>query len=68
MPAKRVERSALPKLAAPAMRALNAAGITTLTQVARKSKKELLALHGMGPNAIQTLESAVAKQGRALKE
>lgn len=53
----------LPKLAAPARRALAAAGITYLEQLTRVSEAELAQLHGMGPNAIRTLQIAMTERG-----
>lgn len=50
-------------LSAPARRALAGAGIVTLQQVSRNTKKQLLALHGVGPKAIATLEDALAGKG-----
>ena len=55
--------SDLPKLAAPARRALAGAGYTRLEQFTQVSEAEVLALHGMGPNAIQTLRGALAEKG-----
>ncbi len=52
----------LPKLAAPAQRALAAAGISDLLQLSRMTEKELLQFHGIGPNAIKTLQLALAAQ------
>lgn len=43
-------------VSAPAKRALEGAGIKTLKQLSKKSKKEILALHGIGPSAIPVLE------------
>lgn len=65
-PAKRIPPE-LPNLAAPAMRALNGAGITTLPEVAERTEAELRALHGMGPNAIAKLKAALAEHGAALR-
>ena len=39
----------LPKLSRPATRALENAGIETLEDLAKLSRNELLALHGVGP-------------------
>jgi predicted flap endonuclease-1-like 5' DNA nuclease len=55
--------SDLPKLAAPARRALVGAGITRLDQLARMSEAELARLHGIGPNAIETLSRALQAKG-----
>jgi hypothetical protein len=51
-------QSNLPKISAPATRALNNIGITTLSEVAKKTEKELLELHGFGPKAIGILKEA----------
>ena len=68
MTAQRIPLTFPPKLAKPAVRALHNAGLTTLTQVARWSREELLELHGMGPNAIKQLESALAEHGASLRK
>lgn len=57
------QESDLPKLASPARRALANAGITRLTQLTRITEAELGQLHGIGPNAIQTLRLALQDQG-----
>lgn len=59
---------ALPKIAAPAQRALQSAGITTLTQLTKTSEAELLQLHGMGKNALETLRAALQAEGLAFRE
>jgi hypothetical protein len=46
-----------------AARELSLNGITTLLQVADHSKKELLAIHGVGPKAIGILGDALADRG-----
>lgn len=53
----------LPPLGRPANSALLQAGITTLTQVAEHSPKDLLAMHGVGPKAIRLLDAALAEHG-----
>ena len=42
------------------------AGITQLDQVTRFTEAQLLALHGMGPNAIQAIKAALLAQGKSL--
>lgn len=59
--------SDLPKLAAPAQRALAGAGITRLEQLTRISEVELARLHGIGPNAIQTLRLALGEKGLSFR-
>ncbi len=54
-------KSDLPKLAAPAQRALANVGIKTLSDLKKFSKEELTKLHGIGPNAIKILEKATKK-------
>ena len=52
----------------PALRALAAAGIKSLDEVARASEDDLLALHGVGPRAIRILKAALntrRSRGRA---
>ena len=51
--------SDLPKLAAPAVRALHSAGISSLKQLTAVSEEEVLQLHGMGKNALETLREAL---------
>ena len=49
--------------AAPARRALVAAGYAHLTQLTEVSETELLRLHGMGPKALEQLRQALAAKG-----
>jgi hypothetical protein len=53
----------LPRLSAPARRALAAAGIRTLEELAARPKAEVEALHGMGPNALGILGEALRTHG-----
>lgn len=53
----------LAQLASPARRALNAAGITTLEELSSRSKDEIMAMHGIGKNALATIEQ-VLKQNQ----
>ncbi|RDW21247.1 helix-hairpin-helix domain-containing protein [Oceanobacillus chungangensis] len=60
------EEGNLPKnLAKPAVRALAGKGILRLEQVAECKVSELLALHGMGPKAVEQLRIALNEQGLA---
>jgi hypothetical protein len=47
----------------PATRALTVAGYTRLEQLTTVTEKELLKLHGMGPNALGILHSALEARG-----
>ena len=60
-------KSDLPKISAPAQRALTAAGITTLAQLTKISEAELSQLHGMGPNALGRLREALKEQGLSFR-
>ena len=55
--------TALPKISAPATRALAAAGIETLEDVATADRTELARLLGMGPKALAQLDAALAEAG-----
>ena len=57
----------LPKIGAPATRALESIGISRLDQVADRTIAELLALHGFGPKALRILEVALAARGQSLR-
>lgn len=60
MPAKKPAIvSDLPKLAAPARRALAGAGVTNLSDLASMTEADVMALHGMGPNAMTSLKTAM---------
>lgn len=50
-------------LAAPARRALAAAGITTLTDVTKFTEADLAQLHGIGKNALAKVKKALADHG-----
>lgn len=55
--------TAIPKISRPANSALATIGITTLEHLATHGRKELLALHGVGPKAIRILEPVLAAHG-----
>ena len=50
-------------LSRPAQRALDAAGYLRLEQLTRVSETEIKQLHGIGPNAIKKLRSALDAKG-----
>ncbi|MEH1013689.1 DNA-binding protein [Micromonospora sp. CPCC 206060] len=55
-----------PGVAAPARRALAAAGYTRLDQLAGVPVAELRRLHGMGPKALAQLQAALEVRGLPL--
>lgn len=62
------QQSDLPKLAAPAQRALAGAGIKNLKQLAKFSEAEVKALHGIGSNALVALRAALKAKGLSFKK
>lgn len=54
-------------LSAPARRALENNGITSLDELAKYSEKEILKLHGMGPASMPKLRSALHEAGLSFK-
>ena len=61
-------RDELPRIGAPATRALAAIGITRLRQLTAHRAADLQQLHGMGPKALSILRQALADQGLALRD
>lgn len=55
-------------LAAPARRALENAGLTTLKKLAKKTEKEVLSLHGLGKTALPILKSKLEEEGLGFKQ
>ncbi len=53
----------LPHIGRPARSALAAIDVHDLAGVSQLSRSELLALHGVGPKALRTLEPALAEKG-----
>lgn len=56
----------LAKIGAPATRALNNAGYTALRELAGVPRTELAELHGVGPKALDIIQSALAKHDLSL--
>jgi DNA integrity scanning protein DisA with diadenylate cyclase activity len=57
----------LPKLSAPARRALAGAGYAHLSQLAQVSESDLKKLHGVGPTAIAALRTALHELGLSFR-
>ncbi len=55
--------SVLPRLAAPARRALAAVGYSRLQQLSHVRESDLKKLHSIGPNALDQLRRALAAKG-----
>jgi hypothetical protein len=62
------EETDLPKLAAPARRALIGAGYTRLEDLTKARESEVMRLHGMGPNAMRVLRNALKERGLSFRE
>jgi hypothetical protein len=54
-------------VAAPALRALKAAGYGELEQLADVPAAELKKLHGMGPKALRAIQEALEHEGMSLR-
>jgi hypothetical protein len=62
-----VSEDDLPRIGAPATRALAAIGVTQLSQLVDHSEGELLALHGFGPRALRIVNEALDAAGLSLR-
>jgi hypothetical protein len=62
------EATNLPKLAAPARRALHGAGYTRLEDLTKVTESEIMKLHGMGSNAMQALRDALSERGLSFRD
>ncbi|WBC17940.1 helix-hairpin-helix domain-containing protein [Micromonospora sp. WMMA1998] len=56
----------LPKIGAPATRALHDAGYTALRELAGVPRAELATLHGIGPKALRTIQHALEQHNLSL--
>ena len=65
---KQQQAGNLPKLAAPARRALDAVGIYRLEQLATVCEADIAQLHGIGPNALKTLRQALEEKGLSFRK
>lgn len=62
------EQGFMADLSAPARRALEHAGWTTLAELSRRTKREILDLHGVGPATIGPLEEALKRASLAFRD
>ena len=65
---RKPEHGFLSLLSAPARRALEGIGVSTVKQLASHSQKEIMNLHGMGPASLPKLKQALNDEGLAFKE
>lgn len=62
-------RAAFPTgLSGPALRALDTAGIRSMSDLERWTEKDLAALHGMGPKGIRMLREGLAAAERGFRQ
>ena len=59
--------SDLPRIGAPATRALAAIGVHKLDQLPAHTAQQLLAQHGFGPRALRILDEALQERGLSLR-
>jgi hypothetical protein len=57
----------IPSLSAPAKRALEAAGITSIKDLARRREADVMKLHGMGPASLPRMKDALKTAGLKFK-
>lgn len=55
-------------LSAPALRALDRAGIHSLFRLSQRTEKEIAELHGMGPKGVRILRASMRRLGLDFKE
>ena len=55
-------------LSAPARRALENNGVTSLEELSKYSEKDILLLHGMGPASLPKLRSALKESGLSFRK
>ena len=65
---KRPSHGFMSTLSAPARRALENNGITTLAKLSKYNEREILQLHGMGPSSIPKLRAALQEVGRGFRK
>lgn len=65
---KEVKEEFLAQLSAPARRALEGVGATTLESLAKFTEKEIQQLHGMGPASIPILRKVLHLKGLGFKK
>ena len=66
--AKKPSEGFLVTLPAPARRALESNGVTSLKKLARLTEKEVLALHGLGPASMPTLKALLKSEGLSFRK
>jgi predicted RecB family nuclease len=64
---RKPQQEFLSALSAPARRALENKGISTLQQLSKFSENEILKLHGMGKTSIPRLREALQKENLSFK-
>jgi hypothetical protein len=65
---RKPETGFLSVLSAPARRALENNGLTSLQTLSTYSEKEILAFHGMGPSSIPKLRKVLGESGLSFRE
>ena len=66
--ARKPESGFLSLLSAPARRALENKGITSLRILSTYSEEDVLKFHGMGPSSLPKLKSALKEEGLSFKK
>ncbi len=58
----------LPNIGEPATRALALIGVTDLDHLRGHTVRSVLAIHGVGPKAVERLQAALAEHGQSLPD
>jgi hypothetical protein len=56
------------KMSNPAKRALESAGIDSLSKLSRFTEREVIKLHGIGPATMPLLRAALKSKGKSFKQ
>jgi len=63
-----VKKGVFADMASPVRGALDHAGINTLKQLSRKTEKEILNMHGIGPSSMPIFKKKLKKAGLSFKK
>lgn len=64
---EKVRRGVFADMSAPTQRALDHAGIKTLRQLAKKTEREILDMHGIGPASMPVFKKKLKEAGLSFK-
>lgn len=65
---EKTKKSIFHDVGSPARSALESEGIKTLKQLSKKTEKDILNLHGIGPSSIPILKKKLKEKGLSFRE